>query len=58
MHLTFAAERRGDGGAISDHEVERMFALCGFFTLVGHLWWAVWALLQAVHSNIDFDYMG
>jgi ethanolamine kinase len=28
-----------------------------FFTLVDHLWWGAWAVVQARHSPIDFDFM-
>lgn len=28
-----------------------------FFTLVDHLWWGSWAVVQARHSPIDFDFM-
>ena len=28
-----------------------------FFVLVDHLWWGTWAVLQAKHSPIDFDFM-
>jgi len=28
-----------------------------FFVLVDHLWWGSWAVLQARHSPIDFDFM-
>ena len=27
-----------------------------FFSLVAHQYWGVWALIQARHSPIDFDY--
>ena len=28
----------------------------GFFIL-SHLWWGIWAIIQAKHSTIDFDYL-
>jgi len=27
------------------------------FSLMSHLYWGVWALVQAQYSDIDFDYM-
>jgi len=32
-------------------------AFVRFFTLVDHLWWGAWAVVQARHSPIDFDFM-
>jgi len=29
-----------------------------FFVLPDHLWWGTWAVLQAFHSPIDFDFLG
>lgn len=31
--------------------------LVRFFVLVDHLWWGSWAVVQARHSPIDFDFM-
>jgi ethanolamine kinase len=28
------------------------------FALVAHFLWALWALIQAEHSTIDFDFLG
>ena len=28
------------------------------FLVLSHLWWGIWAVLQAKHSTIDFDYLG
>lgn len=28
------------------------------FTIASHTYWGLWALVQAAHSGIDFDYMG
>ena len=27
------------------------------FSLCGHLIWSIWAVIQAVNSQIEFDYM-
>ena len=29
-----------------------------YFTLHAHFFWGIWALLQAAHSSIDFDFIG
>lgn len=28
------------------------------FALAAHFFWGVWALIQAAHSSIDFDFVG
>ena len=39
-------------------EVEAVFDLVQQFVLCSHLLWGSWALVQAKHSSIDFDFMG
>lgn len=39
-------------GAVSDFT-----DLVDFFVLPDHLWWGTWAVVQAFHSPIDFDFM-
>jgi ethanolamine kinase len=50
----FAAAYLGtdDPGTLDDFD-----AHIRFFTLVDHLWWGAWAVVQARHSPIDFDFM-
>lgn len=36
----------------------RLVAEVNFFSLLSHLYWAIWALVQARYSPIDFDYLG
>ena len=51
---TFAAvrdakERGRRAGALADE--------ANAFSLVSHLQWSLWGLIQAANSNIDFDYL-
>ncbi|XP_004520078.1 ethanolamine kinase [Ceratitis capitata] len=42
---------------ITDAEVERLYLQVDQFALAAHMLWTVWSLIQAEHSNIDFDYV-
>jgi thiamine kinase-like enzyme len=51
----------GAGGASttwSDAQVEVMTEWVDRFLLASHFWWGLWALVQARHSPIDFDFEG
>ncbi|RZC36210.1 ethanolamine kinase 2, partial [Asbolus verrucosus] len=39
-------------------DVDRLYVQVSKFTLVSHLFWGIWALIQAEHSYIDFDFLG
>jgi len=41
----------------SKAEVEQFYELVQKFTLCSHLLWAVWALIQAKVSDLDFDFL-
>ncbi|XP_017787130.1 PREDICTED: ethanolamine kinase [Nicrophorus vespilloides] len=45
-------------GEVSDEDVERLYVQVNQFALASHVFWGVWALIQAEHSYIDFDFMG
>ncbi|PAA94813.1 hypothetical protein BOX15_Mlig016922g1 [Macrostomum lignano] len=48
----------GGGGAESlDSRVEQLYREVTKFSLASHLLWALWALVQARHSTIDFDFL-
>uniref|UniRef100_A0A1I8F7B3 ethanolamine kinase n=1 Tax=Macrostomum lignano TaxID=282301 RepID=A0A1I8F7B3_9PLAT len=48
----------GGGGADSlDSRVEQLYREVTKFSLASHLLWALWALVQARHSTIDFDFL-
>jgi len=41
----------------SDEEVHRWYRMVQKFALCAHLKWALWALVQAANSSIDFDFI-
>lgn len=49
----------GDNGRreVSEKEVEELYVQVNKFALVSHIFWACWALVQAEHSTIDFDFI-
>ena len=42
---------------VSDDEVDNLYDDVQKFALVSHFFWAIWGLVQASVSDIDFDYM-
>ena len=42
---------------VSDDRVSRLFQEVQIFALAAHLFWGVWALVQAEISDIDFNYL-
>lgn len=46
------------GAQPTEKELETLFVLVNQFALLSHLTWAIWALIQAEHSYIDFDFLG
>ncbi|KAL0403828.1 UNVERIFIED_CONTAM: putative ethanolamine kinase [Sesamum radiatum] len=43
---------------VTDEELEALHAETNTYMLASHLYWALWALIQAKMSPIDFDYLG
>lgn len=43
---------------VSAREVESVFIETDAYKLASHLYWAVWAIIQARMSPIEFDYLG
>lgn len=41
----------------SSEQLERLEAETNVFALASHIYWGVWALIQARYSPIDFDYL-
>ncbi|KAJ1960200.1 hypothetical protein IWQ62_004316 [Dispira parvispora] len=41
----------------TDDEVEQLYQEVNKFSLASHLYWALWSMLQASISDIDFEYM-
>ncbi|XP_009795061.1 putative ethanolamine kinase [Nicotiana tabacum] len=42
---------------VSDKDLEALYAETSSYMLASHLYWALWALIQAKMSPIDFDYI-
>ncbi|XP_049836293.1 ethanolamine kinase 1 isoform X2 [Schistocerca gregaria] len=42
----------------TNDEVEQLLIHVNKFALAAHFLWAVWSLIQAEHSSIDFDFLG
>ncbi|KAJ1253707.1 hypothetical protein BS78_02G193900 [Paspalum vaginatum] len=40
------------------HDLEALYVETNTFRLASHIYWALWALIQAKVSPIDFDYLG
>ncbi|KAF5725818.1 ethanolamine kinase isoform X1 [Tripterygium wilfordii] len=43
---------------VSDKDVEALYLEINVFMLASHIYWALWALIQAKMSPINFDYLG
>ncbi|XP_052199245.1 probable ethanolamine kinase [Diospyros lotus] len=43
--------------AVSDKDIEALYVETNSYRLASHLYWALWALIQAKMSPIDFDYL-
>lgn len=41
----------------TDLELRTLYIQVNKFALAAHYMWGVWSLVQAEHSNIDFDYL-
>jgi len=56
-YLEHKAEINGQSKCnVTDTDVEKYYVLANKFALAAHFFWGVWALIQAKHSTIDFDY--
>ncbi|KAK9878895.1 hypothetical protein WA026_003724 [Henosepilachna vigintioctopunctata] len=42
---------------VSEYEIEELYVQVNKFVLMSHLLWFSWALIQAEHSYIDFDFI-
>lgn len=41
----------------TDGDLQRFVAEAHLFALISHVYWGVWAVLQAKWSAVDFDYL-
>uniref|UniRef100_A0A9J8A442 ethanolamine kinase n=1 Tax=Cyprinus carpio carpio TaxID=630221 RepID=A0A9J8A442_CYPCA len=46
----------GVDSTVTKEEVQELYVQVCKFSLVAHIFWCLWALLQAKHSTIDFDF--
>ncbi|XP_071729516.1 probable ethanolamine kinase [Rutidosis leptorrhynchoides] len=46
-----------DPNEVSDEDLEALFVETSCYMLASHLYWALWALIQAKSSSIDFDFL-
>ena len=49
--------RAGRPKRLSEAKLSRLCAEANVFALASHLFWGVWAVVQARYSPIDFDYL-
>lgn len=52
---TFLEEKTG--GQVEEKEIEKLYVQVNKFSLLSNFFWGVWALVQAAHSTIDFDFL-
>lgn len=52
---TFLEEKYGR--KVEESEVEKQYVIVNKFSLLSNFFWGVWALVQAAHSTIDFDFL-
>ncbi|KAI9136303.1 kinase-like domain-containing protein [Paraphysoderma sedebokerense] len=45
------------GRAPNFEEVSALYKEVNLFSLTSHVYWSIWGLVQAEHSDIEFDYM-
>ncbi len=53
----YFSRRPGRPAALSPARLDALCAEADAYALASHLYWAVWAVVQARYSPIDFDYM-
>ena len=46
-----------DDENVTDDQIHKMYVLVQKFALCAHLHWGLWALVQAKHSLLDFDFL-
>lgn len=44
--------------SVEESQVSQWYVWVNKFALASHIFWGVWAILQACHSSIDFDFFG
>ena len=57
FQLKWIREYLGGSEAADKGEVERLQVMVNRFSALPSLVWGIWGLIQAKHSNIDFDFL-
>ncbi|XP_041916429.1 ethanolamine kinase 1-like [Alosa sapidissima] len=47
----------GTDTIVSEHDVKNLYITVCKFNLASHFFWGLWAVIQARHSDINFDFM-
>lgn len=55
-YLTLEELQQASTSGSLDQHLERLSAEANVFALASHVYWGVWAVVQARYSPIDFDY--
>ena len=45
-----------DLGPVTEEHISTLYKQVNFFSLCAHLFWGIWAIVQSLNSDIDFDY--
>jgi len=45
------------GQDLTSQQIDRLCAEADLFALASHMYWGVWAIIQARYSPVDFDYL-
>ena len=56
-YLTGVRKGKEGGRGVEEREVDEWDEKVRGFLTLSHLWWGIWAVLQAKHSTISFDYL-
>lgn len=48
---------KNDNVSITDEYINKLYVQVNQFALAAHLFWTIWALIQAEHSDIDYDFI-
>lgn len=43
-------------GEVTDEDIDTLYKEVNFFSACAHFWWAVWAMIQELNSEIDFGF--
>uniref|UniRef100_A0A182P7L7 ethanolamine kinase n=1 Tax=Anopheles epiroticus TaxID=199890 RepID=A0A182P7L7_9DIPT len=53
----YLQEYLGEPATVTEAAVQRLYVQVNQYALASHFLWAIWALIQAEHSTIDFDFV-